>query len=168
MSIKLVCVFQMTLLQDVYKVCCVFNISHLQMSTKCVCVPRESSAGCSHTVFVYYIWLSCRMSTKCVCAFHMILQQDVQVCLHVCIPLDYLAGFYKVCLFVLYDSPAGYPGSVFMCSMWLSYRTFLKKTCAISMTPTTNSHHFLMQNSPTVLWRGHVVFSVRSHMDVYI
>jgi hypothetical protein len=37
-SIKLLCVFQMTLLQDVYEVCCVLNKSHLQNVHKvCLC-----------------------------------------------------------------------------------------------------------------------------------
>jgi hypothetical protein len=116
------------------------------MSTKCVCVPRESSATCPQTVFVYSIWLSCVMSTKCVCELHMILQQDVQqMCLHVCIQLDYLAGFYKgVC--VAYDSPAGCPQSVFnltllqhihsvfKCSTWLSCRMSTKCVCVLHMT----------------------------------
>ena len=186
MSIRLIFVFQMTLLHNVQSVfvCSIFLTC--RMPTKCVCV--------------FHVNLL-QDSTDCVCVFHMTLLQVVhEVCL--CIPYDSPAGcprsvfMYSVwlprrlstkCVYVFHmtllqdvhevglcvplDFPAWYPQSLFMCSTWLSCRMSMKCVCVFHMTLLQNvgkeyfvfcitlitySHHFRMQNSPNVFVKGNI------------
>jgi hypothetical protein len=72
-----------------------------------------------------FIWLSCRMSTKCVYVFRLTLLQDI----------------YKMCSCVPVDYSAGYPQSVFICSTWLSCRMFTKCVYVFQLTLLKDNHN---------------------------